>query len=71
MAEGVEVPTFRYYTSPPEPLFKEGVTRGFLVMWTGEPGPARCLQLAALADGDGIVSVEQDGEWKDVTVTAD
>lgn len=64
-------PVFHYYDAEPlKPLFEEGVTQGWLVEWTGEPGPGRCRKVAALTDSEGVV-LEPNGEWEDVTVTAD
>jgi hypothetical protein len=71
VTEGAEGLTFRYHKDPPGPLLKEGVTQGWYVLWSGEPGPAKSCKAVALVDADGVMSIEQDGEWEDVTVTAD
>ena len=62
---------YRYNPEPVEPFLKEGVTQGWVVQWTGEPGPGRSLKVAALVDDEGNVFLEPTGEWEDVTVTAD
>lgn len=71
MTEDAADLVYYYRDAPEEPFFKEGVTQGWLVNWTGEPGPAKMLKVVALVDGDGFVSVEQNGEWVDTTVTDD
>lgn len=62
-----EVEIYRYEEASTEPFFKEGVTRGWVVVHQGV-GPARAIEVAALADEDGVV-IQQNGEWQDVTVT--
>lgn len=62
--------TMRYRETPP-PMFQEGVTAGWLYEHTGKPGPARALPVVAMTDGEGVVSIEPDGEWQDVTVVDD
>jgi len=61
---------YRYDRNPERPLLEEGVTVGWIVQWTGEPGPGRILKCAALVDDEGHVFVEPTGEWEDTTITA-
>lgn len=51
--------------------FEEGITKGYLVAWVGEPGPAQMLEVVALSDGDGNVWLEPTGEWQETTVVDD
>lgn len=62
---------FYYAPEPARPLLEEGVTTAWLVKWTGEPGPARRREVAALVDGEGNVSVEPVGDWVDCDVVDD
>ncbi len=63
--------TYFYGPQPPEPLFKEGVTSGYLVNWNGEPGPASVAKVAMLVDGEGVVSIVQTGEFEPCSVVDD
>lgn len=60
--------TYHIDPEPEEPRIKEGVTHGWLYLWSGKPGPARCVEVVALADDEGIVVFDEVGEWQDVTV---
>lgn len=55
-------------TTTDDRMFKEGVTEGWLYLHNGKPGPARALKMTALADDEGVVTFEPNGEWQDVTV---
>lgn len=63
--------TYRYNPKPDAPLLKEGVTTGWQVLWSGEPGPAKCRKVQALVDEAGSVVLVPVEDWQDVTVTAD
>lgn len=56
-------------TNDADPMFSEGVTDVWLYQWGGKAGPARALKMAALADDEGTVMFEPNGEWQGVTVT--
>jgi len=62
---------YQYDPTPEEPRFKEGVTDVWLYLWSGEPGPAKAMKMAALSDGGWDVSIVPNGEWQDVTVMDD
>lgn len=67
-----EPTVYRYDPRPESPQpFKEGVTAGYEVMWSGSPGPAMLRPVAMLVDADGNVTVEPTGEWEDTTVVDD
>lgn len=60
--------TFTYDPKPArtEPIFKEGATKGYVVMqggWLPE-GEAMIGDVVALADADGVVSIEQTSEMR-------
>lgn len=63
--------TYHYYEAendahhPPA-----GVTAGHLVVWSGEPGPARIAAVAMITDDHGGVIV-QTGDLEDCTVVDD
>jgi hypothetical protein len=59
---------YHYDPTLVEPRFKEGVTDMWLYIWSGEPGPAKAMKMAVLADGEGGVSIVPNGEWQDITV---
>jgi hypothetical protein len=58
-----------YYTD--QVSQEAGVERGWLVHWTGEPGPALRVEVSILHDGDGGSSTEMVGEWVDCEVVDD
>lgn len=60
---------FHYYEEPEPEL--AGVTVGYLYSWSGEPGPAKVIQVAMVNDGDFGGFIQATGEWSDCIVTAD
>ena len=62
---------FSYDPEPArEPRMKPGATIGYVVMWSGKPGPAKAAKAVAFTDddGDGFIDV---GEFEDIEVTDD
>lgn len=67
----MELVAFKYCPDPKRPLFEEGVTAGRLVLWSGEPGPAISIPMAALMDDEGEVVFEPTGDPQEITVIRD
>ena len=64
--------TFRYDPTPAPLLTAEpGVSTGYVVMWSGETGPAQVISVAALHDEAGHIHIEATGDWQDAKVVAD
>lgn len=70
---GVEPLTFWYYEQPePPPDAPEaGVQTGWVVLWSGEPGPAQVAEAAMLHDGKGEFDVVLKGEFAECQVVND
>lgn len=49
-------------------FFKPGATTGYVVLWSGEPGPAHVAAAVAFADEDGQSFVEQTSEFEPTTI---
>lgn len=69
MAE-IERDGLTYYVYEEPERKPSGVASGYLVVWTGEPGPGQCMPVAALTEDDGTWHIVRNGEFSDVTITA-
>lgn len=62
---------YHYDPTPVTPKHEAGVTQGWIVLWSGKPGPAVVAPAAMLIDDEGVVNVVQTGEAYDTEVVDD
>jgi hypothetical protein len=62
---------YRYDPTPALGPGSAGVTKGYIYLWSGEPGPAQVAPAHLLQDDDGSWTLVGDWEWEPCTVVDD
>lgn len=63
--------TYRYDPTPALGPGSAGVTKAYVYIWSGKPGPARFASAHVLREDDGSWTLVSDWEWDDCTVVDD